>query len=277
MSPEETTESEKPVAKTPAKPAAKPAAKKAAPKTPKAESTEFSRRRGKRYAQAASLIEPEKAYPAEEAVSLVKKTATANFDATIELHLKLGLDPKNADENIRGIVKLPAGTGKERKVMAFVPEAQQAAVKKAGADFVSDEATLKKIAEGWAEFDVAVATPDQMQTVAKYGKALGPKGLMPNPKAGTVTDKPAEVLDDLKKGTIEFRLAKDSTVHAAIGKASFAEKDLLGNLVAYFKEIQSARPDSLKGNYIRSVTLASTMGPGVKVSEESLRELVKAV
>lgn len=270
MTPEETT---KP--KTAAKTAAEPAAAKAEKKTPKAKPTVLSRQRGKRYAEAAALLEPEKAYPADEAVSLVKKTGAAKFDATIEIHLNLGLDPTNAEENIRGTVKLPAGTGKDRKVMAFVPEAQLAAVKKAGADFVSDEATLKKIAEGWAEFDVAVATPDQMQTVAKHGKALGPKGLMPNPKAGTVTYKPAEVLADLKKGTIEFRLAKDSTVHAGIGKASFKEEDLLANLTAYFAAIQAAKPGSLKGTYIRSVTLAGTMGPGIKVDPDSLRKLVK--
>lgn len=252
--------------------AAKAPAKKASSKKPasKAPVPKGEPKHGKRYKELAAKVEVGKAYPADEAVKLVKETATVKFDATVEIHFKLGLDPRNAEENIRGTVKLPAGTGKQRTVMAFVPEAQHAAVKKAGADFVSDEATLKKLQGGWDEFDVALATPDQMLEVAKLGKVLGPKGLMPNPKAGTVTDKPTEVIGELKKGTIEYRLAKDSTVHAGIGKASFSEADLLTNLKAYFQAISSAKPDGLKGTFVKSVTLASTMGPGIKLDPDSL-------
>lgn len=227
--------------------------------------------KGKRYAAALAQVDREKAYPAEEAVALVKSTSQVKFDATVEIHLKLGVDPRKAEQNIRGTVKLPAGTGKVLKVMAFVDEGQFAAAKKAGADFVSDESTLKKLADGWADFDVAVATPAQMPNVAKYGKALGPKGLMPNPKSGTVSDKPEEAIAEVKKGTIEYRVAKDATVHTGIGKVSFSEADLLANLGAYYQAILSAKPSDLKGTYVKSVTLASTMGPGIKVDGDSLR------
>jgi large subunit ribosomal protein L1 len=227
--------------------------------------------RGKRYAAAAEKVDREKLYNPEEGVALARETATTKFDATIELHLKLGVDPRKAEENIRGTVKLPAGTGKILKVMAFVAEGQHAEAKKAGADFVSDEATLKKLDDGWADFDVAVATPDQMPTVAKFGKALGPKGLMPNPKAGTVTDKPADAIAEVKKGMVEYRVAKDATVHVGIGKASFKSEDLLANVAAYYQAILGAKPSDLKGTYIKSITITSTMGPGIKLDPEALK------
>ena len=216
-------------------------------------------------------MDREKLYEPQEGVALAQETATTKFDATIELHLKLGVDPRKAEENVRGTVKLPAGTGKVLKVMAFVPEGQQADAKKAGADFVSDESTLKKLQGGWAEFDVAVATPDQMPNVAKFGKALGPKGLMPNPKAGTVTDKPADAIAEVKKGMVEYRVAKDATVHAGVGKASFKLEDLVANVAAYHQAILSAKPSDLKGTYIKSVTITSTMGPGIKLNPEALK------
>lgn len=256
----EAAKTSKPKAK--AKPA-KPVKKTPAPAGPKAG-------RGKKYLEALALIDREKLYPVDEAVTLVKQTSTTKFDATIEIHLKLGVDPRKAEQNIRGTVRLPAGTGKTLKVLAFVPDAQAAAAQKAGADFVADDAMKKKIAGGWAEFDVAVATPDQMTEVAKLGKVLGPKGLMPNPKAGTVNPKPAEAIAEVKKGTIEYRLAKDSTIHAGIGKMSFSESDLSANLKAYYRAILSDKPSDLKGTYVKSVTIAATMGPGIKLHAESL-------
>ncbi len=272
------TPAEKAAPKTPTK---KPTAKKAPPKAsaksssskpnPKPDKSLIANQRGRRYAAALELINREQHYDAAKAVGLVQQTSTTKFDATVEVHMKLGLDPRKAEQNIRGTVKLPAGTGKAVTVLAFVPAAQQAAAKKAGADYVADESTVKKIQGGWTDFDVTVATPDQMGEVAKLGKVLGPKGLMPNPKAGTVSDKPAEAIAEVKKGTIEFRLAKDATVHAGIGKASFSAEDLSGNLAAYYQAVLAAKPDDLKGTYIRSLTIASSMGPGIKVRPDSLR------
>lgn len=227
-------------------------------------------RHGKRYDEAAKLVEVGKLYPLHEAAKLVKQTSPAKFDGTVEIHIRLGIDPRQAEQGIRGTVKLPAGTGKQRKVLAFVPSAQQAAVKKAGADFVSDEATLKKIKDGWTGFDVTVATPDQMTEVAKLGKTLGPKGLMPNPKTGTVTDKPAEAIGEVKKGTIEFRVAKDATIHAGVGKVSFTEEDIAANVSTYYQAVRAAKPEDAKGTYIKTVTLASTMGPGIKLDPDSI-------
>lgn len=255
----------------PKKAVSKPAKSSAAkPKSAKPTKSTVANQRGRRYAAALELVDREQQYAAAEAINLVQQTSTTKFDATIEVHMKLGVDPRKAEQNIRGTVKLPAGTGKAVTVLAFVPAAQQAAAKKAGADFVADEDTVKKIQGGWAEFDVTVATPDQMGEVAKLGKVLGPKGLMPNPKAGTVSDDPVAAIAEVKKGTIEFRVAKDATVHAGIGKASFTAGDLQGNLSAYYQAILSAKPDDLKGVYIRSVTIASSMGPGIKVRPNSL-------
>ncbi len=256
---------EKAEAKPKKAPAKKPVTKKSSNNALKAPL------RGKRYFAASEKVDREKLYEPQEGVALAQETATTKFDATIELHLKLGVDPRKAEENVRGTVKLPAGTGKVLKVMAFVPEGQQADAKKAGADFVSDESTLKKLQAGWAEFDVAVATPDQMPNVAKFGKALGPKGLMPNPKAGTVTDKPADAIAEVKKGMVEYRVAKDATVHAGVGKASFKLEDLVANVAAYYQAILSAKPSDLKGTYIKSVTITSTMGPGIKLNPEALK------
>ncbi|MDP9211909.1 MAG: 50S ribosomal protein L1 [bacterium] len=260
---------EKPAAKKPAakkavtKTAVKKTAVKAAPQRP------GDRTRGKRYRAAAEQVEAGKRYPLVEAVELVQKTSTTSFDATIEVHIRLGIDPRLAEQSVRGTVQLPAGTGKEVKVMAFVPSGKAAAAKQAGADFVSDEATLKKIKDGWTGFDVAVATPDQMVEVGKLGKTLGPKGLMPNPKSGTVSDKVEEAIGKVKAGSIEFRVAKDGTIHAGVGKASFKQEDLVKNVAAYVGAVKAAKLDDAKGTYIRSVTLASTMGPGVKVNPDA--------
>lgn len=229
------------------------------------------RGKGKKYLEAAKKVEDGKLYPADEAVKLVQDTSTTKFDGTVEVHIRLGLDARQAEQGVRGTVKLPAGTGKAVKVLAFVASAKQAAAKQAGADFVSDDATLKKVQDGWTGWDVTVASPDQMAEVGKLGKVLGPKGLMPNPKAGTVSDDPASAIAEVKKGTIEFRVAKDGTMHSGIGKVSFKTDDLLANLKAYFQAVQAAKPDDAKGTYIKTLSLASTMGPGIKVDLRSLR------
>lgn len=250
------------------------ATKSAAKKTVKRPLEE--RAHSKRYNEARRQVDPETEYPLSEAVHLAKETSTTKFDATVELHLRLGIDARQAEQSVRGQVNLPAGTGKERKVLAFVPAAKQAAAKKAGADFVSDEPTVKKIKDGWTGFDVAVATPDQMAAVGKLGTVLGPKGLMPNPKSGTVSEDPEKAIQSVKAGSIEFRVAKDATAHAGIGKASFDEADLAKNIAAYYQAVRAAKPDGTKGTFIRSVTLSSSMGPGVKVKLDSLDELARA-
>lgn len=256
----------KAVAPNPAPP--KPAAPKAPkpPKSSKPARKPEDRLHGKRYRAAAELVEADKQYGLAEAVELAKKTSTTKFDGTVEIHVRLGIDAREAEQSIRGTVQLPAGTGKTLKVLAFVPAAKHAAAKTAGADFVADEPTLKKLQEGWTGFDVAVATPDQMVTVGKLGKVLGPKGLMPSPKAGTVNEKFEEAISAVKKGSIEFRVAKDGTLHAGIGKASFTAEDLNKNAAAYINAVKAAKPTDAKGTYIKSITLAATMGPGIKVA-----------
>lgn len=226
--------------------------------------------RGKKYREASEKVELGKHYPLEEAVALVKETSTTTFDGTVELHIRLGIDARTAEQSVRGTVQLPAGSGKDMKVLAFVPTAKQAAAKKAGADFVSDAETLKKVQDGWTGFDVSVATPDQMVEVGKLGKVLGPKGLMPNPKSGTVTDDVESAIKQVKAGSVEFRVAPDGTIHAGIGKVSFKPEDLARNVTAYYQAVAAAKPDDAKGTFIRSVTLASTMGPGIRLDTSSL-------
>lgn len=264
-------------AKTPTekKPAAKKAPAKSAPKKAAAKTKAPVRTpgepfRGRRYRAAAEQVEEGKRYGLEEAVKLVQQTSTTAFDGTVEMHIRLGIPAREAEQNVRGIAQLPAGTGKSVKVMAFVPSGKAAAAKKAGADFVSDEATLKKLKDGWTGFDVAVATPDQMAEVGKLGKVLGPKGLMPNPKSGTVTEDVEDAIKKVKAGSIEFRVAKDATIHAGVGKASFKAEDLIKNVAAYFQAVRNAKPSDAKGTFIRSVTLASTMGPGVRVNPDTI-------
>ena len=266
---EKKTVAKKPAAKKPAakKPVAKVASAKPA-KTPPRHPGDRSR--GKRYREAAGQVEAGKRYPLAEAVELVQKTSTSTFDGTVEVHIRLGIDPRLAEQSVRGTVQLPAGTGRDVKVMAFVPSGKAAAATQAGADFVSDDATLKKLKDGWTGFDVAVATPDQMVEVGKLGKVLGPKGLMPNPKSGTVSDKFEDAIKKVKAGSIEFRVAKDATIHAGVGKASFKADDLTKNVATYVGAVQAAKPDDAKGTFIRSVTLASTMGPGVRVNPDTI-------
>ena len=224
-------------------------------------------KRGKKYVEAAKLIDRATLYTAEDAVALVKKTSTAKFDETIEAHIRTGCDGRHADQQIRGAVVLPHGTGKTVRVLVFAKGAKATEAEAAGADFVGGEELIPKIQnDGWFEFDVVVATPDMMGVVGRLGKVLGPKGLMPNPKAGTVTMDVTKAVNDIKAGKIEYRLDKTNIVHVPVGKASFSEEALQENFNALMDAIVKAKPSALKGQYLRSITLTSTMGPGVKVS-----------
>ena len=223
-------------------------------------------KRGKKYVEAAKLIDRATLYSAEEAVALVKKASTAKFDETVEAHIRTGCDGRHADQQIRGAVVLPHGTGKEVKVLVFAKGAKATEAEAAGADFVGAEELIPKIQnDGWFDFDVVVATPDMMGVVGRLGRVLGPKGLMPNPKAGTVTMDVAKAIADIKAGKIEYRLDKTNIVHVPVGKVSFSEEQLADNFKAVMDAIVKAKPAAVKGQYIKNITLASTMGPGVKV------------
>ena len=222
---------------------------------------------GKKYNEAAKLVDRATYYEPSEAVALVKKTATAKFDETIEVHIRTGCDGRHADQQIRGAVVLPNGTGKKVRVLVIAKGDKLAEAEQAGADFVGGEELVPRIQnEGWLDFDVVVATPDMMGVVGRLGKILGPKGLMPNPKAGTVTMDVAKAVVDIKAGKIEYRLDKSNIVHVPVGKASFSEEQLQQNFDALLEAIVKAKPSTLKGQYLKSITLTSTMGPGVKVS-----------
>jgi large subunit ribosomal protein L1 len=222
---------------------------------------------GKKYMEAAKLIERGTYYDPADAVALVKKTASAKFDETVELHIRTGCDGRHADQQIRGAVVLPSGTGKEVKVLVFAKGDKLTEAQNAGADFVGGEELIPKIQnEGWFDFDVVVATPDMMGVVGRLGKVLGPKGLMPNPKAGTVTMDVTKAIADIKAGKIEYRLDKANIVHVPVGKVSFTEDQLKANYDAVIDAILKAKPSTLKGQYLKSVTLATTMGPGIHVT-----------
>ena len=222
---------------------------------------------GKRYNESAKLVDRANFYELEEAVALAKKTATAKFDETVEVHIRTGCDGRHADQQIRGAVVLPNGTGKTVKVLVFAKGDKVSEAEAAGADYVGGDELIPKIQnDGWLDFDVVVATPDMMGVVGRLGKVLGPKGLMPNPKAGTVTMDVTKAINDIKAGKIEYRLDKTNIIHCPIGKASFTEEQLLQNVNALLDAIVKARPSALKGQFLRSITLTSTMGPGVKVS-----------
>lgn len=224
-------------------------------------------KRGKKYIEASKLIERGNLYDRDEAIALVKKAATAKFDETIEVHIRTGCDGRHAEQQIRGAVVLPNGTGKTVKVLVFAKGDKVNEAEAAGADYVGGDELIPRIQnEGWLDFDVVVATPDMMGVVGRLGKVLGPKGLMPNPKAGTVTMDVTKAINDIKAGKIEYRLDKSNIVHVPIGKASFTEEKLEENFNALMDAIVKAKPSALKGQYLRSITLASTMGPGVKVS-----------
>ena len=222
---------------------------------------------GKKYTESLKAYDKSKAYEIGEAVDLVLNTAKAKFDETVELHVRLGVDPKQADQQVRGVIVLPNGTGKNVKVLCLAKGEKADQAKEAGADFVGAEELVQKIqTENWFDFDVIITTPDMMGVVGRIGKILGPKGLMPNPKSGTVTMDVAKAIKDTKAGKVEYRLDKTAIIHCPIGKKSFGKEKLVENYDALFDAIVKAKPAAAKGQYVKSVTVASTMGPGVKVS-----------
>ena len=222
---------------------------------------------GKKYTEASKLVDRTMMYEPNDAIALVKKTATAKFDETIEVHIRTGCDGRHAEQQIRGAVVLPNGTGKTVRVLVFAKGDKVNEAEAAGADYVGGEELIPKIQnDGWLDFDVVVATPDMMGVVGRLGKVLGPKGLMPNPKSGTVTMDVAKAINDIKAGKIEYRLDKTNIIHVPVGKASFSEDKLQENYDALMEAIVKAKPSALKGQYLKSITLATTMGPGVKIS-----------
>lgn len=227
----------------------------------------------KRYAESAKLVDKTKEYGAKEAIEIIEKMPKTKFDETVELHVKLGVDSKHADQQVRGTVVLPNGTGKTQRVLVFAkgPKAEEA--EKAGADFVGAEELIPKIQnENWFEYDVVVATPDMMGVVGRLGKVLGPKGLMPNPKSGTVTFDVTKAVEEIKAGKVEYRLDKNNIIHVAIGKVSFGGEKLAENFNVLMNAIIKAKPSAAKGQYLRSVTVTSTMGPGVKINPARVSE-----
>ena len=227
--------------------------------------------RGKKYKDSAKLIDRSKLYETEEALKLVTETAKAKFDETIEAHIKLGVDSRHADQQVRGAIVLPNGTGKSVRVLVFAKGANADAAKEAGADYVGEMDLVEKIqGENWFEFDVVVATPDMMGVVGRLGRVLGPKGLMPSPKAGTVTPDVTRAVKEIKAGKIEYRLDKTNIIHCPIGKASFGVEKLTENFNALIGAVVKAKPAAAKGQYLRSVVVASTMGPGIKVNQARL-------
>lgn len=226
---------------------------------------------GKKYQEAAKLVDRSVQYDTAEAIALVKKTATAKFDETVEVHIRTGCDGRHAEQQIRGAVVLPNGTGKKVRVLVFAKGDKVNEAEAAGADHVGGEELIPKIQnEGWLDFDVVVATPDMMGVVGRLGKVLGPKGLMPNPKAGTVTMDVAKAISDIKAGKIEYRLDKTNIIHVPIGKASFTEEQLADNFQTLIDAINKARPSAVKGQFLKSITIAPTMGPGVKLNPAKL-------
>jgi large subunit ribosomal protein L1 len=232
-------------------------------------------RRSKKYQEAVKLLDRPETYAPGEAIELVKKMAYARFDESVELHLRMGVDPKNATQQVRGVALLPYGLGKQVRVLVFAQGEAERIAKGAGADFVGGDDLVKKIESGWLEFDTAIATPDMMGRVGKLGKILGRRGLMPNPKSGTVVaaeDLP-RVIDDARKGRVEFKLDRTAIIHLLLGKVSFEADKLLGNLTTVVEAVVKAKPSGAKGQYIKSATLTTTMGPGIKLDLKSTLEL----
>lgn len=228
-------------------------------------------KRGKKYQESFKLVDRHHFYQAVEAIELVKEMAKANFDETVELSVRLGVDPKHADQQVRGAIVLPHGTGRTRKVLVFAKGDKITEAEEAGADYVGGEELVQKIQnENWLDFDVVVATPDMMSVVGRIGRILGPKGLMPNPKSGTVTFEVEKAVKEIKAGKVEYRVDKSSIIHLPIGKVSFETEQLRENFATIMEEIVKARPAAAKGRYLRSITLSSTMGPGVKVSPQQI-------
>lgn len=223
-------------------------------------------KQSKKYKAASGQVDREEVYDLTEAIELVKKIAPAKFDETVEAAVRLGVDPKRADQQVRGAVVLPHGTGKTQRVLVFAKGEKAKEAEAAGADYVGDEDMINKISQGWLDFDVVVATPDMMAQVGKIGRILGPKGLMPNPKTGTVTFEVEQAVGDIKAGKIEYRVDKAGNIHAPIGKVSFETEKLAANLETLLDTLMKAKPAAAKGQYMRNVTIASTMGPGVRVN-----------
>ena len=231
------------------------------------------RKQGKKYVEASSKVERNKVYTIDEAIDLVKTTSTTKFDSTVELALRLNLDPKKADQNLRGSLVLPNGTGKTKRTLVIAKGEAAEAAKAAGADYVGDQDMIDKIEkENWFDFDVIVATPDMMPLLARLGKILGPRGLMPNPKTGTVTVNVKSAIDDIKKGRIEYRADTFGNVHAPIGKTSFTEAQLMDNLNAIVELVQKLKPAVVKGIYIKNISISTTMGPGIKINVNSFEK-----
>lgn len=228
-------------------------------------------KRGKKFTEAIKLVDNTKLYDAKEAIELAKKTSTTNFDATVEVAFRLGIDTKKNDEQIRGAVVLPNGTGKTQRVLVFAKGDKLKEAEAAGADYVGDADFINKIQQGWFEFDVIVATPDMMGEVGKIGRILGPKGLMPNPRTGTVTFEVAKAVEEIKAGKVEYRADKAGIVHAPIGKVSFEDDKLEENFLAVFDAIEKARPAAAKGTYMRSLHVTTTMGPALKIDTSSVK------
>jgi large subunit ribosomal protein L1 len=228
---------------------------------------------GKSYQKVSAKVDREKRYALEEGLKLAKETARAKFDETVEMALRLGVDPRQADQNVRGTVSLPHGMGKAVRVLAFAKGDKEKEAQDAGADFVGSDELIKKISEGWLEFDKAVATPDMMAVVGRIGKILGPRGLMPNPKTGTVTLEIGKAVKEIKAGKLEYRVDKAGIIHIPVGKASFAAEQLLDNATAVIQSVLRAKPASAKGNFVRGVTVSTTMGPGIKLDLSQIRAM----
>lgn len=228
-------------------------------------------KRGKKYQEAAKLVDRSKAYDVEEAISLVKETAKANFDETVEAAFRLGVDPKKADQQIRGAMVLPHGTGKTQRVLVFAKGEKAKEAEEAGADYVGEQDLINKINQGWFDFDVIVATPDMMAEVGKLGRVLGPKGLMPNPKTGTVTFEVEKAVKEIKAGKVEYRVDKSSNIHVPIGKISFDNDKLVENFKALAEQLVKVKPQAAKGTYMRNAAVTSTMGPGIRVDVSPYR------
>jgi large subunit ribosomal protein L1 len=228
---------------------------------------------GKNYEKALSRVDRNQRYPLEDSLRLAKETARAKFDETVEMAIRLGVDPRQADQNIRGTVTLPHGMGKTVRVLAFAKGDKEKEAQEAGADFVGADDLVKKISEGWLEFDKAVATPDMMAAVGRIGKILGPRGLMPNPKTGTVSMDIGKAVKEIKAGKLEFRVDKAGIVHVPVGKASFVPEHLIENARAVLLSVLRAKPASAKGNYVKGVTVTTTMGPGIKIDLAQIRSM----
>jgi large subunit ribosomal protein L1 len=251
----------------------KPVTKKATTKKPAEKAEKIAKiklkrsekKHSKKYREVAQLVEKDKEYSVEEAVALVKKTSTTKFDSSVEIHIRLNIDPQNAEQQVRGSLVLPFGTGKTKRVLAIVNADKEKEAKDAGADFVGSDDMIAKIEKGWLDFDIVIASPDMMPKLGKIGKILGTKGLMPNPKVGTVTPNIGAVVADVKKGMIEYRVDKTGIIHQTIGKVSFGEKELVENFNTLLTTVNKVKPSGVKGTYIIGISIATTMGPGIKV------------